>query len=315
MQSCFLIPAYHDLTLKDGSYKEVSQWNGKAMKEMSRYLLGVVTQSLRRRCPAQRPIFNCGIECTQAMSKFYMYVHYKSHYDTTLSYIKYSLRCFHTFIDVLLLGRTSKKEKAQANALRTELVKKRKVDEETNADSWTPSKKKRKMNPWQDYFSHERDISKELYPDLNFSKIDLMSHWAEQIGRYGALQLYSAETHEQAHKTNLQNGWNAPNRNLNYLPQVFTFQHRILGIHITELNLQALVQSWENSAATCKVFPSGADLAPPLSSQSYATPKFMGPRKCRDGNHPDTTMIKVFRALLDNTPDATHRVAIYSCTW
>ena len=40
------MPAYHDLTPKKKSYEEVSQWNGKEMKEMSRYLLGVVTQSL-----------------------------------------------------------------------------------------------------------------------------------------------------------------------------------------------------------------------------------------------------------------------------
>jgi hypothetical protein len=34
-------------TLGDNmSYGEVSQWNGKEMKEMSRYLLGIVTQSL-----------------------------------------------------------------------------------------------------------------------------------------------------------------------------------------------------------------------------------------------------------------------------
>jgi len=40
------VPAYHDLTPKTESYEEVSQWNGKEMKEMSRYLLGVVTLSL-----------------------------------------------------------------------------------------------------------------------------------------------------------------------------------------------------------------------------------------------------------------------------
>jgi hypothetical protein len=61
------VPAYHDLTPKNKSYEEVSQWNGKEMKEMSRYLLGVVTQSLRGGIPAQRPIFNCAIECTRAL--------------------------------------------------------------------------------------------------------------------------------------------------------------------------------------------------------------------------------------------------------
>jgi len=120
-------------------------------------------------------------------------------------------------------------------------------------------------------------------------------------------------SHEQAQKPNLKDGCNAYNHNLNYLPQVITFQRRILCFEITELNLQALAQRRENSAAACNVLPSGADLAAPLGSQSYAKPKFMGPQNRRDGKHRDA-MIKDFRALLDNTQDATHRVAIYSGT-
>ena len=72
-------------------------------------------------------------------------------------------------------------------------------------------------------------------------------------------------------------------------------------------------QRWENSAALCKVLPCGADLAAPLSPQSYAKPKFMGPQNRRDGKHADD-MIKDFRALLTNTEDATHHAAIYSGT-
>ena len=62
------------------------------------------------------------------------------------------------------------------------------VDEEMNAETWTPSKKWREMNAWRDYISHEMDISKVLDADFNFPKIHLMSHWAKQIRRYGALQ-------------------------------------------------------------------------------------------------------------------------------
>jgi len=87
----------------------------------------------------------------------------------------------HSFKDVFLLGRASTKARAEANALRTELVKKRKVHEETNAETWTPSKKWRELNAWQDYIGHEIDISKELDADFNFPKIQLMSHWAEQV--------------------------------------------------------------------------------------------------------------------------------------
>jgi len=283
------------------------------MKERRRYLLGVVTQSLRGGSPAQRPIFNHANECTRALLEFYMYARYKSHDDATLSYMEDALSRFHTFKYVFLLGRAGEKVKAKDNALRTEIVKKRKVDVETNAETWMASKKRRKINAWRDYISHEIDVSKELNADFNFLKIHLMSHWVEQIRWYGALQQYSAERHEQAHKTNLKDSWNASNHNLNYLPQVITFQRRILCFKVRELNLQALAQRRENSAAACKVVPSGADLAAHLSPQSCTKPEFVGLLNRRDGQHSDA-MIKDFRALLDNTQDATHRVAMYSGT-
>jgi len=148
-------------------------------------------------------------------------------------------------------------------------VNKRKVDEETNAETWTLSKKRRQINAWRDDFSPEIDVSKESDADFNFPKIHLMSHWLEQMCQCGALQQYSAKRHEQAHKTSPKDGWNASNHNLTYLPQVITCQRRIVCFEIRVLNIQALAQRRENSTATCKVLPAGADLAAPLSSQSY----------------------------------------------
>jgi len=280
---------------------------------MSQYLLGVVTQSLRGGNPAQRPIFNHAIGCPQGLIKFHMYARYKSHDVATLSCMEDTLHRLHTFKDVFLLGRAGKETKARATALRMELVKKRTVDEESNAETWTPSKKQHEMNAWRDYISHEIDISKLLDANFNFPKIHLMSHWAAQVRRYGTLQQYSAKRHEQTHKTNLKDDWNASNHNHNYLPKVITFQRRILCFEITELNLQALAQHREISAAPCKVHSSGADLAAPQSPQSYAKPEFMGPQNRRHGKHPDAMIID-FRALLDNTQDARHRAAIFSGT-
>jgi len=305
--------AYHNLTPKNTSYEEVSQWNRKEMNEMSRYLLGVVTQSLQGGSPAQRPSFNRAIECTRALLEFYMYARCKSRDDATLSYMEDALDRFHTIKDVVLLRQAGKQAKAKTNALRMELTKKWKVDEETNAESWTPSKKRREMITWRDYISQKIDVSKVLDADFNFPKIHLMSHWVEQIRRYAALHRYSAERHEQAHKTNLKDGWNASNHNLNYLLQVITFQRRIPCFEFRELKLQALAQRRENSAAAWKVLHSGTDQAAPLGSQSYAKPEFKGPQNRHDGKHPHA-MIKDFRALLDNTQDASHRVAIFSGT-
>jgi len=140
-----------------------------------------------------------------------------------------------------------------------------------------------------------------------------MSHWVEQICRYGTLQPYSAERHDEAYKTNLKDGWNASTHKLNYLLQVFTFPRHIFCFETRELNLQALAQRWENSAAACTVLPSSIDLAAALSSHLYAKPKFLGPQYRRDGKHPDA-MSKDFRALLDNMPDTMHCVAIENGT-
>jgi hypothetical protein len=208
-----------------------------------------------------------------------MNARYTSHDDTTLSYMVDPLHRFDTFKEVFLLGRPGKKPKAKANALRTELVKKRKVDEKTNAETWTPSKKRREMNAWRDVISHKLDISKELDADFNYPKINLMSHLAEQVCRYGALQQFFADSQEHTHKPNLKDGWNASNHNLKYLPQEITFQCRILSFKFREFDLQVVAQHRENIAATCKVLPSGADLAAPpeppgiCEARIHGTPK------------------------------------------
>jgi len=82
------VPAYHDLTPENKSYEEVSQRNGTEMKEMSRYLLGVVTESLQGGCPTRCPTFNHTIECTWALLEFYMYARYISHNDATSRYME-----------------------------------------------------------------------------------------------------------------------------------------------------------------------------------------------------------------------------------
>jgi len=60
------VPSYYDLTPRNKSCEDVSQWNGKKTKKMSWSVLGVVTQSLRGGSRAQLPIFNRAIECTWA---------------------------------------------------------------------------------------------------------------------------------------------------------------------------------------------------------------------------------------------------------
>jgi hypothetical protein len=55
---CLSVPAYHDCKPTNKSCDHVSQRNGKEMDEMTGYLLGVVTQSVRGGSPTERGILN-----------------------------------------------------------------------------------------------------------------------------------------------------------------------------------------------------------------------------------------------------------------
>jgi hypothetical protein len=70
------VSANYDLSPKTKTYVVVTQWNGKEMKEMSQYLLGVVTQALQGRFPAQCPIYTCVIDCKWAVLGFHIAARY-----------------------------------------------------------------------------------------------------------------------------------------------------------------------------------------------------------------------------------------------
>jgi len=151
------VAAYHNLTPTNRSDEQVSQSDGKEMNHMSWLLLAVVTQTLWSGSPAQHPIFNHAIECTWALLELYLCAWYISYDDATLGYTEDAERRFHSFKDVFLLGRVSNQGQAKANTLRTEFMKKRNLDEDTNAETWMSSMKRREMNTSRDNISHNID--------------------------------------------------------------------------------------------------------------------------------------------------------------
>ena len=148
---------------------------------MSRDMLRDVNLSLRSGSVAQCPKSNRAIECTRALLEFYIYAQFKSHDDATLTYMEDTLPHFHTFKDVVLLRRAGNEAKAKANALRMELMEKRKVGKKTYVKTWTPSRKWCEMNAWRDDLSCKIDVSEKFDGDFILPKIHLLSHWVQQI--------------------------------------------------------------------------------------------------------------------------------------
>jgi hypothetical protein len=130
------------------------------------------------------------------------------------------------------------------------------VDEETYSETWSLSKKRRNMNAWQNYNSHEIEVSLECNVNFNRLKLHLMSHGVKRIVRYIAMHQYSANRYDQPHNTNPKDSCNFSNNNLNYLLQVITIQRCIVCKAIRELNLLALALGQENSAPAGKILRS-----------------------------------------------------------
>jgi len=86
-----------------------------------------------RRKPRSASRIQSRNECTRVLLDLHMYGRYIAHDDVTLIYMDDALHRFRTVKYDFLLGRAGRKEKAKAIPLRMELVKKRKVDKETNA--------------------------------------------------------------------------------------------------------------------------------------------------------------------------------------
>jgi hypothetical protein len=76
---------YLDMAQPQKAYEEVSSWQGKEIKVISRFLVGVLCCALRAPSSPQRGVFDEAIECCIAHVEFYFYAQYNSHDEQTLS--------------------------------------------------------------------------------------------------------------------------------------------------------------------------------------------------------------------------------------
>jgi hypothetical protein len=110
-----------------------------------------------------------------------MYAPYTYHDDATLSYLEHDMHSVHIFKGHFLLGRACKNATAKANTLRMEHMKQGKVDNETNAETWTRSRKRGEPNACQECISHVIAVFNELDAEVDFLMIQLMPPWVDQI--------------------------------------------------------------------------------------------------------------------------------------
>ena len=80
------LPPYPGFFVPKKAYREVTQWQGKEMRNLGRCILGIFASSLRSPTPAQQSPFADAIQCVRALVDFTLMAQYRSHTEDTLEY-------------------------------------------------------------------------------------------------------------------------------------------------------------------------------------------------------------------------------------
>jgi len=162
---------------------------------------------------------------------------YRVHTYGTIESMKDYLWHFHTYKDVLLRFWASKAVKAAPKKASRDLCEEHSQLLTSDKPQGKTSSKRRKL------MQELRLETEELVHDFlttganyNFPKMHLISHFTDQINKYGSLPQYSTEICEASHKP-LKDAYRCSNH-LNAIPQILRTYTRVHGFSMREKNLE-----------------------------------------------------------------------------
>jgi len=129
------------------TYEEVSSWQGKEIKIMSRFVVAVIHCALRAPSASLQDVFKQAIEGSRALVEFYFYSEYDSHDEQTLGLMSTALQGFHNSKDVFRQFRASKRVTEEGKARRKELTTER-DDELKSMKSKTAAHRECQRKSW-----------------------------------------------------------------------------------------------------------------------------------------------------------------------
>ena len=232
------LPPYPGFFVPKKAYREVTQWQGKEMRNLGRCILGVFASSLRRPTPAQQDPFRRAIRCVRALLDFSLMAQYKSHTEDTLEYMEQYLHDFHHYKEVFQEFRTSKKTRQEADAndeqLRLEL------ERELKEGGQMPAAKRRRLldeNRMARADKHLEILRNRSH--FNFIKIHLLVHYCSHVRKFGNIPMYSTDVGELAHKVQVKEGYRHSNKN-DASRQILHYYGRVHAVSMRLLTLRAL---------------------------------------------------------------------------
>jgi len=207
------IPPYPRFSVPKKTYLEITEWQGKEMRNLSRGISAVLAFALRNPHSSQYQDFKSALKCVSTLVDFTLMAQYCSHTPDPLSYMASYLQTFQRTRDFFLEFCASKATPAQANRQDRELKKlladqrAKEVRQRTVANRCRQADQVRveRSYGWADLIRGENHF--------NFIKMHYLTHFASHVRHFGSISMYSTEIGELAHKDQIKDGYRRSNKN------------------------------------------------------------------------------------------------------
>jgi len=201
-------PPYPGFFVPKNAYREVTQWQGKEMRNVGRCLLGVLALALRQPDSTQVQPVRRELPCVRSLLDFPMMAQYRSHTPETISYMEEYATQLHETKDIFLEFLISKRRQEKADELRKELRHLRAQMRERVP----PSRRRRLRDADREEANDQRMELMHSESNFNLVKMNLISHFRDHIYMFGIIPMYSTEYGELAHKEQIKDGWRGSNK-------------------------------------------------------------------------------------------------------
>ena len=219
------LPPYPRFSVPKRAYHEVTQWQGKEMRNLGRCISAVLASALQIPDSFQHQDFNMALKCVGALVDFSLMTQYRSHTPDTLVYMERYLQTFHQTKDIFLEFRTSKSTRAEVNhqdrelriLMANQIAQKAHHISAAQRRQQADQNRLERVNRWADLIQQENHF--------NFIKMHYLSHFASHMGCFGSILMYSTEMGELAHKEQIKEGYRKSNKN-NAARQILSYYGR-----------------------------------------------------------------------------------------
>jgi len=116
---------YPGFLVSKKAYREVTQLQGKKMRNLERCILGVLAVALRQLGSAQAIPFKRALGYVRALVNFNMMAQYRRHTPDRIAYMEDYLDQFHRMKDIFLEFRVTKRTKAKVDKQRKQIRRQR----------------------------------------------------------------------------------------------------------------------------------------------------------------------------------------------